>query len=79
MKRVTAVIDPHTWEAERAALERAGTTGMTVREVSGFGRHKTAARTGTTGEGEVGDGMVCVLPVHEVVRVRTGDRDGAAL
>ena len=40
MKLVTAVIKPHKWEDVRAALETAGVTGMTVSEVSGYGRQK---------------------------------------
>ena len=40
MKLVTAVIKPHKWEDVRAALETIGVTGMTVREVSGYGRQK---------------------------------------
>ncbi|WP_395658362.1 P-II family nitrogen regulator [Nocardioides sp.] len=40
MKLVTAVIKPHKWEDARAALEAAGVTGMTVSEVSGYGRQK---------------------------------------
>jgi nitrogen regulatory protein P-II 1 len=40
MKLVTAVIKPHKWEDTRAALEAVGVTGMTVSEVSGYGRQK---------------------------------------
>ena len=40
MKLVTAVIKPHKWEDVRAALESVGVTGMTVSEVSGYGRQK---------------------------------------
>jgi nitrogen regulatory protein P-II 1 len=40
MKLVTAVIKPHKWEEVRAALEGVGITGMTVSEVSGYGRQK---------------------------------------
>jgi nitrogen regulatory protein P-II 1 len=40
MKLVTAVIKPHKWEDVRAALETIGITGMTVSEVSGYGRQK---------------------------------------
>ena len=40
MKIVTAVIKPHKWEEVRAALEAVGITGMTVSEVSGYGRQK---------------------------------------
>jgi nitrogen regulatory protein P-II 1 len=40
MKLVTAVVRPHKWEDIRSALEAAGVSGMTVTEVSGFGRQK---------------------------------------
>ncbi len=40
MKLITAVIKPHKWEAVREALEAKGITGMTVSEVSGYGRQK---------------------------------------
>jgi nitrogen regulatory protein P-II 1 len=40
MKLVTAVIKPHKWEDVRLALESAGVSGMTVSEVSGYGRQK---------------------------------------
>jgi len=112
MKLVTAVIKPHKWEDVRQALETVGITGMTVGEVSGYGRQKghtevyrgaeydialvpkirieivvddadadnivetiiAAAQTG-----RIGDGKVWVSPVEAVVRVRTGDRDEAAI
>jgi nitrogen regulatory protein P-II 1 len=34
------VIKPHKWEDTRVALETVGITGMTVSEVSGYGRQK---------------------------------------
>jgi len=40
MRLVTAVVKPHKWEDVRAALEAVGVTGMTVAEVSGYGRQK---------------------------------------
>ena len=40
MKLVTAVIKPHKWEDVREALGTVGVTGMTVSEVSGYGRQK---------------------------------------
>jgi nitrogen regulatory protein P-II 1 len=40
MKLVTAVVKPHKWEDVRSALEMVGITGMTVSEVSGYGRQK---------------------------------------
>jgi nitrogen regulatory protein P-II 1 len=112
MKLVTAVIKPHKWDDVRSALEAAGITGMTVSEVSGYGRQKghtevyrgaeydialvpklrieivvddpeaeavvtTIVETARTGK--IGDGKVWVIPVQNVVRVRTGDQDEAAL
>lgn len=112
MKLVTAVIKPHKWEDVREALETFGITGMTVSEVSGYGRQKghTEVYRGaeydialvpkirievvvddkdsddvvglivkTAQTGRIGDGKVWVAPVDTVVRVRTGDKDGAAL
>jgi len=40
MKLVTAVIRPHRWENVREALEALGVAGMTLSEVSGYGRQK---------------------------------------
>ncbi len=40
MLLVTAVVKPHKWEDVRSALESVGITGMTVSEVSGYGRQK---------------------------------------
>ncbi len=112
MKLVTAVIKPHKWEDVRVALEAVGVTGMTVCEVSGYGRQKghtevyrgaeydislvpkvrieiavdeadadavVEAIVGAARTGRIGDGKVWVTPVERVVRVRTGDRDEAAL
>ena len=112
MKLITAVIKPHKWEDVREALETFGVTGMTVSEVSGYGRQKghtevyrgaeydialvpkirleilvtdedvatvVDAIVRTAATGRIGDGKVWVTPVESVVRVRTGDRDDAAL
>ncbi|MFA6573792.1 MAG: P-II family nitrogen regulator [Nocardioides sp.] len=112
MKLVTAVIKPHKWEDVRVALEAVGVTGMTVSEVSGYGRQKghtevyrgaeydialvpkirlevvvndddveaivTAIQTSAS-TGRIGDGKVWVAPLDSVLRVRTGDRDDAAI
>ena len=40
MQMIEAVIKPHKWEEVREALETFGVTGMTVSEVSGYGRQK---------------------------------------
>ncbi len=112
MKLVTAVIKPHKWEEVRAALETFGVTGMTVSEVSGYGRQKGHTEVYRGAEydialvpkvrfeivvedldaddvvevivksaqtGRIGDGKVWVVPVETAVRVRTGQRDEAAL
>jgi nitrogen regulatory protein P-II 1 len=112
MKLVTAVIKPHKWEDTRAALETVGVTGMTVSEVSGYGRQKGHTEVYRGAEydialvpkirieivvddadaaavveaickaaqtGKIGDGKVWVASVDSVVRVRTGDRDEAAI
>jgi nitrogen regulatory protein P-II 1 len=112
MKLITAVIKPHKWDDVREALETFGVTGMTVSEVSGYGRQKghtevyrgaeydialvpklrievvvddlevdtvVSAVVGSARTGKIGDGKVWVVPVDAVTRVRTGDRDEAAL
>ena len=112
MKLVTAVIKPHKWEDVREALETFGVTGMTVSEVSGYGRQKGHTEVYRGAEydialvpkirieivvddgdsaavveaickaaqtGKIGDGKVWVASVDSVVRVRTGDRDEAAI
>ena len=112
MKLVTAVIKPHKWEDVRVALEAFGVTGMTVSEVSGYGRQKghtevyrgaeydialvpkvrveividegdvdsiVDAIVGAAQTGRIGDGKVWVSPIETIVRVRTGDRDQAAI
>lgn len=112
MKLVTAVIKPHKWEDVRAALATVGITGMTVSEVSGYGRQKghtevyrgaeydvalvpkvrlevvvddgdadavVDAVVKAAATGRIGDGKVWVVPVEAIVRVRTGDRNEAAV
>ena len=112
MKLITAVIKPHKWEDVREALETFGVTGMTVSEVSGYGRQKghtevyrgaeydialvpkirveivvdeadadavVSAIASAAQTGRIGDGKVWVVPIESVVRVRTGDRDRAAI
>ena len=112
MRLVTAVIKPHKWDEVREALETFGVTGMTVSEVSGYGRQKGHTEVYRGAEydialvpkirieivvddgdvedvagiivksaqtGRIGDGKVWVSPVESVVRVRTGDKDDAAI
>ena len=112
MKLITTIIRPEKLPEVKAALFRAGVTGITISRVSGHGgerdvveiylassvvlefREKVkiemvcsepfveptiqailkAARTG-----EVGDGKIFVQPIEQVIRIRTGERDNAAL
>jgi nitrogen regulatory protein P-II 1 len=112
MKLITAVVKPHKWEDVRVALESVGVTGMTVSEVSGYGRQKGHTEVYRGAEydialvpkvrlevavsdadvetivgaiqkaaqtGRIGDGKIWVSPLESIVRVRTGDRDDAAI
>jgi nitrogen regulatory protein P-II 1 len=112
MKLVTAVIKPHRWDDVREALETFGVAGMTVSEVSGYGRQKGHTEVYRGAEydialvpklrieivtddadaddvvgiivkaaqtGRIGDGKVWVSSIDSVIRVRTGDRDEAAI
>jgi nitrogen regulatory protein P-II 1 len=112
LKLITAIIRPDRLPDVKAALFRAGVTGMTLTRVSGHGgeseiiqqyRAETvvmefhekvhiemavsepfveptiqaiiaAARTD-----QVGDGKIFVQPLDSVIRIRTGERDNAAL
>lgn len=40
MKLITAIVQPHRFDAVNTALKAADVTGMTVTEASGFGRQK---------------------------------------
>jgi nitrogen regulatory protein P-II 1 len=112
MKLITAIIRPERLADVKAALFRAGVTGITVSRVSGHGGEKelieiyrassvvlefrekvrlemavsepyvqvtidaiiTGARTG-----QVGDGKIFVQPLDQVIRIRTSEKDNAAL
>ena len=112
MKLITCIIRPEKLPEVKAALFRAGVTGMTLSRVSGHGGERdfvqqyrantvvlefhekvriemacsepfveptvrailSAARTG-----DVGDGKIFVQPLDRVIRIRTGERDNAAL
>ncbi len=112
MKLISTVIRPEKLSEVKAALFRAGVTGITISRVSGHGGEKelvemyratsvvlefrekvkiemavsepfveptirailASARTG-----EVGDGKIFVQPIEQVIRIRTGERDNAAL
>jgi len=45
MKLITAIIKPHMLDEVRDALSKAGTKGLTVTEVRGFGRQKGHTET----------------------------------
>ena len=70
MKLVTAVIKPHKWEDVREALETFGVTGMTVSEVSGYGRQK--------GHTEVYRGAEYDIALVPKVRIEIVVHDGVA-
>lgn len=112
MKLVTGVLKPFTLTAVKDALAAAGVSGLTVSEVSGFGRQKghtevyrgaeyvvdfvpkvrievvvddddvpavVDAIVSAARSGRIGDGKVWVLPVDDLIRVRTGERGPDAL
>jgi nitrogen regulatory protein P-II 1 len=112
VKLITCIIRPERLPEVKAALFRAGVTGMTLTRVSGHGGEReivqryraetvllefhekvkiemacsepfveptiqailSAARTGG-----VGDGKIFVQPLEQVIRIRTGERNNAAL
>ena len=112
MKLITAIVRPERLSEVKAALFRAGVTGVTISRVSGHGGERevvqryradtlilefhekvklemacsepfveptieailSAARTG-----DVGDGKIYIQPLETVIRIRTGERDNAAL
>ncbi len=112
MKLVIAFIKPFKLEAVKEALKAVGVSGMSVGDVSGFGRQsgqtevyrgaeyevdfvpkvrievlvpeELAAAVVTAIEesartGDIGDGKIAVIPVDQVVRIRTGERDRDAV
>ena len=111
-RRRTAEADALCVDALGEALETFGVAGMTVSEVSGYGRQKghtevyrgaeydialvpkirieivvddgdvedvTGIVVKAAQTGRIGDGKVWVSSVDSVIRVRTGDRDEAAI
>ncbi|HKG95392.1 MAG TPA: P-II family nitrogen regulator [Gemmatimonadaceae bacterium] len=112
MKLISAIIRPERLPDVKAALFRAGVTGMTLSVVSGHGgeretvqryRNETVllefqekvriemvcsepyveptieAILSSARTGEVGDGKIFVQPIEQVIRIRTGERNVAAL
>jgi nitrogen regulatory protein P-II 1 len=70
-KLVTAIIKPFKLDDVKAALETLGVQGMTVSEVSGFGRQK--------GHTEVYRGAEYTVDMVPKVRVEVLSDDGQAL
>jgi len=112
MKLITAIVRPERVPEVKAALFRAGVTGITLTRVSGHGGeheiiqryrantvvvefHEKVKIEAAVSEpfveptiqavlesartGEVGDGKIFVQPLERVIRIRTGERDNAAL
>ena len=112
MKLITTIVRPERLPEVKAALFRAGVTGITLSRVSGHGgeRELLSEYRGTTvvmefhekvkiemvcsepfvepcieailsaaRTGEVGDGKIFVQPIEQVIRIRSGERDVAAL
>jgi len=112
MKLITAIVRPERLPEVKAALFRAGVTGISISRVAGHGGEHEVVGTyrGTTvvmefqekvriemacsepfveptiqailssaRTGEVGDGKIFVQPLEQVIRIRTGERDNAAL
>jgi len=112
MKLITTIVRPERLAEVKAALFRAGVTGITLSRISGHGgeREVLSEYRGTTvlmefhekvkiemvcsepfvepciqailaaaRTGEVGDGKIFVQPIEQVIRIRSGERDVAAL
>jgi len=112
MKKIEAIIKPFKLDDVKEALSEIGIYGMTVTEVSGYGRqkgHKEIYRgaeyvvdfvpkikielvvsseradevvdtvRNAANSGKIGDGKIFVLPVEQVIRVRTGETGTKAL
>lgn len=112
MKLITTIVRPERLAEVKAALFRAGVTGITLSRVSGHGgeREVLSEYRGTTvvmefhekvkiemvcsepfvepciaailsaaRTGDVGDGKIFVQPIEQVIRIRSGERDVAAL
>lgn len=112
MKKIEAIIRPHKLQDVKSSLSERGLMGMTVMDVSGYGRQRGHVERYRGAEyavdllpkvkieivvdedqledavhvildsastGEIGDGKVFVSEVQGAYRVRTGDRDLAAL
>ena len=65
--------------AVRAALPKSVITTVVVDSLKDAVVEAIIAASKSGGEGQIGDGKIFVSPVAEVIRVRTGERDDAAL
>jgi len=112
MKLIMAIIKPGQLDAVLEAIAAAGASGLTVTEVTGYGRQRgrvephhgvddevtllpkvklEIAVTSDMAEsmvdavqrtariGRIGDGKIFVLDLEKAVRIRTGERDAAAI
>src|SRR5574342_150762 len=86
MKKVEAIIKPFKLDDVQDALSKAGITGMTVTKVKvelvvpdSLLNKILAVIEESAMTGKIGDGKIFVLPVEEVVRIRTGERGDAAI
>lgn len=112
MKLIIAFIKPFKLDEVGDALKAVGVSGMSVGDISGFGRQAgqkevyrgaeyevnfvpkkrveilvpdelvtpaVEAITSVANTGEIGDGKIAVLPVEDVVRIRTGEHGADAV
>ena len=85
MKQITAIIKPFKLDEVREALAEVGASGLTVTEVKGFGRQKGHTELYRGAEyvvdflPKIGDGKIFVTAVEQVIRIRTGEQDEAAV
>ncbi len=112
MKLITAIIRPERLPQVKAALFRAGVTGITLSRVSGHGGERDVVQSyraervllefhekvkvemacsepfveptiqailASARTNGVGDGKIFVQALEQVIRIRTGERDNAAL
>ena len=112
MKLIMAIIKPSRLDAVIDAVTAAGASGLTVTEVSGYGRQRGRAEVHLGAEyevsllpkikleiavtadmadtlveavqraastGRIGDGKIFVLDLEKALRIRTGEKDAAAI
>ena len=112
MKLIIAYVKPFKLEQVGEALKSVGVSGMSVSDISGFGRQRGQVEVYRGAEyevefvpkvrleiivdddtagvavdaieksahtGDIGDGKIVVLPIYDVVRIRTGERGADAI